>query len=249
MANYRKKKTSGGAAVGIVALVLAFALVIVYVAVSLFKDSFNPLDWTSQSWQNGELNIDDGEEPGDVTDPDDPGEKPTDPDDPDNPGEEPTGPDDPEDPGEEPTDPDDPDDPGTDEPDEPDTPDVLFTIGDKAATDGNFSFSYTDEQVYSVVSAVELGDITVAVNPDIVEDLTGPRFPGLLTGNTYVLEGDFCMTEVMSTIFYVFQNNYVPFKAAADEYFNAGVPLCVITFENSDISFGILADVSDFATI
>ena len=57
------------------------------------------------------------------------------------------------------------------------------------------------------------------------------------------------MTEVMSAIFYVFQNNYVPFKTAADEYFNAGVPLCVITFENSDISFGILADVSDFATI
>ncbi|HIU80411.1 MAG TPA: hypothetical protein IAC67_05785 [Candidatus Coproplasma excrementipullorum] len=223
MANYRKKKTSGGAAVGIVALVLAFALVIVYVAVSLFKDSFNPLDWTSQSWQNGELNIDDGEEPGDVTDPDEPGEEPTDPDD--------------------------PDEPGTDEPDEPDTPDVLFTIGDKTATDGNFSFSYTDEQVYSVVSSIELGDITVAVNPDIVEDLTGPRFPGLLTGNTYVLEGDFCMTEVMSAIFYVFQNNYVPFKTAADEYFNAGVPLCVITFENSDISFGILADVSDFATI
>ena len=223
MANYRKKKTSGGAAVGIVALVLAFALVIVYVAVSLFKDSFNPLDWTSQSWQNGELNIDDGEEPGDVTDPDEPGEEPTDPDD--------------------------PDEPGTDEPDEPDTPDVLFTIGDKTATDGNFSFSYTDEQVYSVVSSIELGDITVAVNPDIVEDLTGPRFPGLLTGNTYVLEGDFCMTEVMSTIFYVFQNNYVPFKTAADEYFNAGVPLCVISFENSDISFGILADVSDFATI
>ena len=223
MANYRKKKTSGGAAVGIVALVLAFALVIVYVTVSLFKDSFNPLDWTSQSWQNGELNIDDGEEPGDVTDPDEPGEEPTDPDD--------------------------PDEPGTDEPDEPDTPDVLFTIGDKTATDGNFSFSYTDEQVYSVVSSIELGDITVAVNPDIVEDLTGPRFPGLLTGNTYVLEGDFCMTEVMSAIFYVFQNNYVPFKTAADEYFNAGVPLCVITFENSDISFGILADVSDFATI
>lgn len=223
MANYRKKKTSGGAAVGIVALVLAFALVIVYVAVSLFKDSFNPLDWTSQSWQNGELNIDDGEEPGDVTDPDEPGEEPTDPDD--------------------------PDEPGTDEPDEPDTPDVLFTIGDKTATDGNFSFSYTDEQVYSVVSSIELGDITVAINPDIVEDLTGPRFPGLLTGNTYVLEGDFCMTEVMSAIFYVFQNNYVPFKTAADEYFNAGVPLCVITFENSDISFGILADVSDFATI
>ena len=223
MANYRKKKTSGGAAVGIVALVLAFALVIVYVTVSLFKDSFNPLDWTSQSWQNGELNIDDGEEPGDVTDPGEPGEEPTDPDD--------------------------PDEPGTDEPDEPDTPDVLFTIGDKTATDGNFSFSYTDEQVYSVVSSIELGDITVAVNPDIVEDLTGPRFPGLLTGNTYVLEGDFCMTEVMSAIFYVFQNNYVPFKTAADEYFNAGVPLCVITFENSDISFGILADVSDFATI
>lgn len=227
MANYRKKKTSGGAAVGIVALVLAFALVIVYVAVSLFKDSFNPLDWTSQSWQNGELNIDDGkepgEEPGDVTDPDNPGEDPTDPDD--------------------------PDEPGTDEPDEPDTPEEFFTIGDKAATDGNFSFSYTDEQVYSVVSAVELGDITVAINPDIVEDLTGPRFPGLITGDTYVLEGDFCMTEVMSAIFYVFQNNYVPFKAAANEYFNAGVPLCVITFENSDISFGILADVSDFATI
>ena len=223
MANYRKKKTSGGAAVGIVALVLAFALVIVYVAVSLFKDSFNPLDWTSQSWQNGELNIDDGEEPGDVTDPDEPGEEPPDPDD--------------------------PDEPGTDEPDEPDTPDVLFTIGDKTATDGNFSFSYTGEQVYSVVRSIELGDITVAVNPDIVEDLTGPRFPGLLTGNTYVLEGDFCMTEVMSAIFYVFQNNYVPFKTAADEYFNAGVPLCVISFENSDISFGILADVSDFATI
>lgn len=227
MANYRKKKTSGGAAVGIVALVLAFALVIVYVAVSLFKDSFNPLDWTSQSWQNGELNIDDGkepgEEPGDVTDPDNPGEDPTDPDD--------------------------PDEPGTDEPDEPDTPEEFFTIGDKAATYGNFSFSYTDEQVYSVVSAVELGDITVAINPDIVEDLTGPRFPGLITGDTYVLEGDFCMTEVMSAIFYVFQNNYVPFKAAANEYFNAGVPLCVITFENSDISFGILADVSDFATI
>ena len=240
MANYRKKKTSGGAAVGIVALVLAFALVIVYVTVSLFKDSFNPLDWTSQSWQNGELNIDDGE---------DPGEEPTDPDDPEDPGEEPTDPDDPDNPGEEPTDPDDPDEPGTDEPDEPDTPDVLFTIGDKTATDGNFSFSYTDEQVYSVVSSIELGDITVAVNPDIVEDLTGPRFPGLLTGNTYVLEGDFCMTEVMSAIFYVFQNNYVPFKTAADEYFNAGVPLCVITFENSDISFGILADVSDFATI
>ena len=233
MANYRKKKTSGGAAVGIVALVLAFALVIVYVAVSLFKDSFNPLDWTSQSWQNGELNIDDGEEPGDVTDPDEPGEEPTDPDDPDSPGEKPT-------------DPDDPDEPGTDEPDEPD---VFFTIGDKTATDGNFSFSYTDEQVYSVVSAVELGDITVAINPDIVEDLTGPRFPGLITGDTYVLEGDFCMTEVMSAIFYVFQNNYVPFKTAANEYFNAGVPLCVITFENSDISFGILADVSDFATI
>ena len=238
MANYRKKKTSGGAAVGIVALVLAFALVIVYVAVSLFKDSFNPLDWTSQSWQNGELNIDDGEDPGE-----EPGEEPTDPDDP---GEEPTDPDDPDSPGEKPTDPDDPDEPGTDEPDEPD---VFFTIGDKTATDGNFSFSYTDEQVYSVVSAVELGDITVAVNPDIVEDLTGPRFPGLITGDTYVLEGDFCMTEVMSAIFYVFQNNYVPFKTAANEYFNAGVPLCVITFENSDISFGILADVSDFATI
>lgn len=238
MANYRKKKTSGGAAVGIVALVLAFALVIVYVAVSLFKDSFNPLDWTSQSWQNGELNIDDGEDPGE-----EPGEEPTDPDDP---GEEPTDPDDPDSPGEKPTDPDDPDEPGTDEPDEPD---VFFTIGDKTATDGNFSFSYTDEQVYSVVSAVELGDITVAINPDIVEDLTGPRFPGLITGDTYVLEGDFCMTEVMSAIFYVFQNNYVPFKTAANEYFNAGVPLCVITFENSDISFGILADVSDFATI
>ena len=238
MANYRKKKTSGGAAVGIVALVLAFALVIVYVAVSLFKDSFNPLDWTSQSWQNGELNIDDGEDPGE-----EPGEEPTDPDDP---GEEPTDPDDPDSPGEKPTDPDDPDEPGTDEPDEPD---VFFTIGDKTATDGNFSFSYTDEQVYSVVSAVELGDITVAINPDIVEDLTGPRFPGLLTGNTYVLEGDFCMTEVMSAIFYVFQNNYVPFKTAANEYFNAGVPLCVITFEYSDISFGLLADVSDFATI
>ena len=241
MANYRKKKTSGGAAVGIVALVLAFALVIVYVAVSLFKDSFNPLDWTSQSWQNGELNIDDGkepgEEPGDVTDPDDPGEEPTDPDDPNSPGEEP---------GEDITD---PDEPGGEDPDEPDTPDIFFTIGDKTATDGNFSFSYTDEQVYSVVSAVELGGITVAVNPDIVEDLTGPRFPGLITGDTYVLEGNFCMTEVMSAIFYVFQNNYVPFKAAADEYFNAGVPLCVITFENSDISFGILADVSDFATI
>lgn len=241
MANYRKKKTSGGAAVGIVALVLAFALVIVYVAVSLFKDSFNPLDWTSQSWQNGELNIDDGkepgEEPGDVTDPDDPGEEPTDPDDPNSPGEEP---------GEDITD---PDEPGGEDPDEPDTPDIFFTIGDKTATDGNFSFSYTDEQVYSVVSAVELGGITVAVNPDIVEDLTGPRFPGLITGDTYVLEGNFCMTEVMSAIFYVFQNNYVPFKAAADEYFNAGVPLCVITFENSNISFGILADVSDFATI
>ena len=236
MANYRKKKTSGGAAVGIVALVLAFALVIVYVAVSLFKDSFNPLDWTSQSWQNGELNIDDGEdpgeEPGDVTDPDDPGEDPTDPDDPEDPDEEPTDPDDPED------------------PDEPDTPDdVLFTIGDMTATDGNFSFSYTDEQVYSVVSSIELGDITVAVNPDITEDLSGSLYPGLITGDTYVLEGDFCMTEVMSAIFYVFQNNYVPFKTAADEYFNAGVPLCVITFENSDISFGILVDVSDFATI
>lgn len=240
MANYRKKKTSGGAAVGIVALVLAFALVIVYVAVSLFKDSFNPLDWTSQSWQNGELNIDDGkepgEEPGDVTDPDDPGE-------------EPTGPDEPDEPGTDPTDPDDPDDPGGEDPDEPDTPDMFFTIGDKTAADGNFSFSYTDEQAYSVVSAVELGEAAVAVNPDIVEDLTGPRFPGLITGNTYVLEGEFCMTEVMPVIFYVFQNNYMPFKTAADEYFNSGVPLCVITFENSDVTYGILVDVSDFATI
>ena len=224
MANYRKKKTSGGAAVGIVALVLAFALVIVYVAVSLFKDSFNPLDWTSQSWQNGELNINDGKEPGDVTDPDNPGEDPTDPDD--------------------------PDEPGTDEPDEPDTPeDVFFTIDNKTATDGNFSFSYTDETVYSVVRAVELGEVTISVNPDIVEDLSGPKFPGLITGNTYTLEGNFCMTEVMPAILYVFQNNYVPFKVAADEFFTTGVPLCVITFENSDISFGILADVSDFATI
>ena len=41
----------------------------------------------------------------------------------------------------------------------------------------------------------------------------------------------------------------MPFKVAADEFFTTGVPLCVITFENSDISFGILADVSDFATI
>ena len=160
----------------------------------------------------------------------------------------PVDPDIPDKPGEEPTDPDDPDEPGTDEPDEPDTPDVFFTIGDKAATDGNFSFSYTDEQVYSVVSAAELGDIIVAVNPDIVEDLTGPRFPGLLTGNTYTLEDEFCMTEVMSVIFYVFQNNYMPFKAAADEYFNTGVPLCVISFENSDITYGILVDASDFAT-
>lgn len=215
MANYRKKKTSGGAAVGIVALVLAFALVIVYVAVSLFKDSFNPLDWTSQSWQNGELNINDGKEPGDVTDPDNPGEEPTDP----------------------------------DEPAEPDTPeDVFFTIDNKTATDGNFSFSYTDETVYSVVRAVELGEVTISVNPDIVEDLSGPKFPGLITGNTYTLEGNFCMTEVMPAILYVFQNNYVPFKAAADEFFTTGVPLCVITFENSDIDYGILVDVNDFAT-
>lgn len=226
MANY--KKTSVGAAVGIIALVLAFALVVVYVAVSLFKDSWNPLDWTSQSWQNGELNIDDGE---------DPGEEPADPDDPDNPGEEP---------GEDITD---PDDPGGEDPGEPDTPeDVFFTIDDKTATDGNFSFSYTDETVYSVVRAVELGEVTISVNPDIVEDLSGPKFPGLITGNTYTLEGNFCMTEVMPAILYVFQNNHMPFKVAADEFFTTGVPLCVITFENSDISFGILVDVSDFAT-
>lgn len=153
----------------------------------------------------------------------------------------PANPEDPDEPGEEPTDP--------DEPAEPDTPeDVFFTIDDKPATDGNFSFSYTDETVYSVVRAVELGEVTISVNPDIVEDLSGPKFPGLITGNTYVLEGEFCMTEVMPVIFYVFQNNYVPFKVAADEFFTTGVPLCVITFENSDISFGILADVSDFAT-
>ena len=179
MANY--KKTSGGAAVGIVALVLAFALVIVYVAVSLFKDSFNPLDWTSQIQYDGELNINTGEKPGeDTTDPDDLGEE-------DSSSEKPTDP---------------------DEPAEPDTPeDVFFTIDDKTATDGNF-----------------------------------------ITGNTYTLEGNFCMTEVMPAILYVFQNNYVPFKVAADEFFTTGVPLCVITFENSDIYYGILVDVTDFAT-
>ena len=220
MANY--KKTSGGAAVGIVALVLAFALVIVYVAVSLFKDSFNPLDWTSQIQYDGELNINTGEKPGeDTTDPDDLGEE-------DSSSEKPTDP---------------------DEPAEPDTPeDVFFTIDDKTATDGNFSFSYTDETVYSVVRAVELGEVTISVNPDIVENLSGPKFPGLITGNTYTLEGNFCMTEVMPAILYVFQNNYVPFKVAADEFFTTGVPLCVITFENSDIYYGILVDVTDFAT-
>ena len=56
------------------------------------------------------------------------------------------------------------------------------------------------------------------------------------------------MTEVMPAILYVYQNNYVPFKVAADEYFNSGVPLCVISFENSDIYYGILVDVTDFAT-
>ena len=153
----------------------------------------------------------------------------------------PANPEDPDEPGEEPTDP--------DKPAEPDTPeDVFFTIDDKTATDGNFSFSYTDETVYSVVRAVELGEVTISVNPDIVEDLSGPKFPGLITGNTYTLDGNFCMTEVMPAILYVFQNNYVPFKVAADEFFTTGVPLCVITFENSDIYYGILVDVNDFAT-
>lgn len=62
----------------------------------------------------------------------------------------------------------------------------------------------------------------------------------------YPILSSFCMKDCFYTVLGAGNANYSPLLDDAEKYFNDGIPLFIITFTDSDITFGILVDVSTF---
>ena len=75
MANRKKKRN--GAIIGIMAIALAIACAISYISISLYKGTWSPLEWTSQSWESSmNVNVGDNNDSSDNPDtPETPGIK------------------------------------------------------------------------------------------------------------------------------------------------------------------------------
>lgn len=137
-------------------------------------------------------------------------------------------------------------DPGdtTDDPDDP-AQTTSFTISDTTLTTSgdNFTFAADDETDYIVASDEALGTPVVTENPEITLS-----FPGdiISVGSPYPILSSFCMKDCFYTVLGAGNVNYSPLLDDAEKYFNDGIPLFIITFSDSNISFGILVDVSTF---
>lgn len=136
------------------------------------------------------------------------------------------------------------------EPEEPEEPagdeEELFSIGGTALTQSgqNFTFSATDETKYVVYSQANLSAATISVNFDISADFpTPPLMTPIFI--SYNVDSVFCPKDCYETAIPAIYRAYLPFLLAAQNYYDEGIPLCVITFEDSDITFGILFDVSE----
>lgn len=120
-----------------------------------------------------------------------------------------------------------------------------FTIGETTlSTPGdNFTFAADDETDYIVASDEALGTPVVTENPEIMLS-----FPGdiISVGSPYPILSSFCMKDCFYTVLGAGNVNYSPLLDDAEKYFNDGIPLFIITFSDSDITFGILVDVSTF---
>ena len=120
-----------------------------------------------------------------------------------------------------------------------------FTIGETTlSTPGdNFTFAADDETDYIAASDEALGTPVVTENPEITLS-----FPGdiISVGSPYPILSSFCMKDCFYTVLGAGNVNYSPLLDDAEKYFNDGIPLFIITFTDSDITFGILVDVSTF---
>lgn len=121
-----------------------------------------------------------------------------------------------------------------------------FTIGDTTLTEAedNFTFAAGDETDYPVTGAAELGTYSVIQNPTL-QDIS---FPGdsISVGRPYSGVSSFCMRDCFYTVLGAENVSYSELLDDAERYFNDGVPLFLIIFSDSTITFGILIDVSDF---
>lgn len=133
---------------------------------------------------------------------------------------------------------------------DPVTPDdpaqtTSFTIGDTTLTTSgdNFTFAADDETDYIVASDEALGTPVVTENPEITLS-----FPGdiISVGSPYPILSSFCMKDCFYTVLGAGNVSYSQLLDDADKYFNDGIPLFIVTFSDSDITFGILVDVSTF---
>lgn len=122
---------------------------------------------------------------------------------------------------------------------------TTFSLGDVILSeDGEcFTFNAKDEKLYAVGGGLANGEVTVSINPDIKEDLDA--IINLVQVSEFQIDGFFCMDSIFSTAFYIFNNNYPRFLSVALTSYNSGVPLFVITFSDSDVTFGILVEGVD----
>ena len=128
----------------------------------------------------------------------------------------------------------------------------LYAIGGTVFTQSgqNIAFSAVDETGYIVYSNAGLGTARITANFDITDDwplppfsVVAPLFSDYVPG-TAINPKD-CFEKIIPAEY----RSYLPFLEVAQEYYNDEIPLCTITFNESDVSFGILYDVSDLIAV